>query len=554
MNFKEILFKKRSRKTIFFIGCLLGLIFFISFYGIYILNPTHVNWILSGDLKQHQIGWEMFRRESWNFPLGLIKGLAYPNGLPITFMDSIPLVAIPFKVFAKLLPTSFQYFGLWGLLCYMLQGGIGALIINHFCNDAITDEIGGCFFILSPIVLARMFAHTALASQWIILLAIYLFLITKDEKTLIKKSLIYWSIMLCLAITVHPYFVPMVFVLFVASVVMSHKKINISIVKLVLPSLVMSFVFWAIGGFYIKESNGDGLGTFNLNLNSLFNPLGYSYFLKDRENYSTNGETMCYLGLGLIFILFVDILLLLQNRNNVRLFFEKLKKDKKNIIKYMLVLLCFIAITIIAIGPNPQYDKSVLFEMSLPAIVIKIWGIFRACARLFWVVYYVIVVILLWLFIKNIFQEKNKVIITVFLCIILCLQFIDIRLSPAAINKKINLHESHSVQINYDNVASLISIAKNKKHLVYLGDMTMDDFLKGLSSIALIDNLTINNGYFARAPVKEINKYSKMYMTELKNGTADLKNYVFLSKNKDIFNNLSQEYTIKEIDGYFVVL
>lgn len=52
-----------------------------------------------------------------------------------------------------------------------------------------------------------MFAHTALASQWIILAALALWIYNNDIND--KKMLIFWSALLALASALHMYFVPM---------------------------------------------------------------------------------------------------------------------------------------------------------------------------------------------------------------------------------------------------------------------------------------------------------------------------------------------------------
>lgn len=45
----------------------------------------------------------------------------------VLYTDSIPLFAIFFKALSPLLPETFQYFGLFGLMCYMLNGGFAGI-------------------------------------------------------------------------------------------------------------------------------------------------------------------------------------------------------------------------------------------------------------------------------------------------------------------------------------------------------------------------------------------------------------------------------------------
>jgi len=105
--------------VIFALGGLMGFVVFTLTYGLKVVDPTNIEWLLGGgDIKQHYLGWEFFRREDWSFPLGAIHQLAYPYGVSVTYTDSIPLMAIPFKLFSSVLPEHFQYLGIWGLLSY----------------------------------------------------------------------------------------------------------------------------------------------------------------------------------------------------------------------------------------------------------------------------------------------------------------------------------------------------------------------------------------------------------------------------------------------------
>lgn len=105
------------------IAAVLGALCFIGIYGVDILNPTYDAWLLQGgDLTIHYIGWEFFRVSDWQFPIGLMDRICYPNSVSIIFTDSIPVLAVLFKLFSSFLPETFQYFGWWALLCFILQG------------------------------------------------------------------------------------------------------------------------------------------------------------------------------------------------------------------------------------------------------------------------------------------------------------------------------------------------------------------------------------------------------------------------------------------------
>ncbi|MEE9407539.1 MAG: DUF6311 domain-containing protein [Polaribacter sp.] len=104
------------------VSTIISVIVFQLRYGLDKIIPTNINWLLSArhDWGQHYLGWAYFRKEDWSFPLGTINDFYYPISTNIGFTDSIPLFALPFKLFSSILPEDFQYIGLWLFLCFFL--------------------------------------------------------------------------------------------------------------------------------------------------------------------------------------------------------------------------------------------------------------------------------------------------------------------------------------------------------------------------------------------------------------------------------------------------
>lgn len=121
------------RYTIYVITAAAAFLVFCSIYGIHVLNPTYTDWLMSGgDLTQHYLGWKAYRNSSWHFPIGMTDTLAYPYLTSVIFTDSIPLFAVFFKILSPILPAEFQYFGFYGLLCFILQAVLAVRIIRNF--------------------------------------------------------------------------------------------------------------------------------------------------------------------------------------------------------------------------------------------------------------------------------------------------------------------------------------------------------------------------------------------------------------------------------------
>ena len=107
--------KRNCDGILYGLSAMIGMMVFIAVYGVAVLNPTYDDWLLGkGDLTQHYLGWCFYRSSDWTFPIGLTNNLAYPSYTSIIFTDSIPVLAVFFKLFSFILPDTFQYLGWWG--------------------------------------------------------------------------------------------------------------------------------------------------------------------------------------------------------------------------------------------------------------------------------------------------------------------------------------------------------------------------------------------------------------------------------------------------------
>ena len=121
-------------------GALLGALVFLVLYGVRVLDPVCVDWILnnpSPDPSQHYLGWVFYRRSGWHLPyLGTNYSAIYPYRTSILYTDSIPLLAVVCKLLGGVLPARFQYLGLWGLFCYAMQGGLAQAAMEQVLEEA----------------------------------------------------------------------------------------------------------------------------------------------------------------------------------------------------------------------------------------------------------------------------------------------------------------------------------------------------------------------------------------------------------------------------------
>ena len=112
--------------------CAIGAYFAFLMLGALRIDPTSTLWLDQGDIAQHFLGWHFFRGEPWMLPPGASPRYGLDMGSSIVFTDSIPLLAFAFKAIRAVLPSHFQYAGLWMLFCFIAQGLCALLLIRRF--------------------------------------------------------------------------------------------------------------------------------------------------------------------------------------------------------------------------------------------------------------------------------------------------------------------------------------------------------------------------------------------------------------------------------------
>ena len=241
--------EKKQENILFIVGSAIGILCFLCVYGFRVLDVTYDAWLMNADidLRQHYLGWCHFRSSAWHIPIGLIDSLSFPTSVSVIWTDSIPLFAVVFKLFSAALPETFQYFGWFALLSFALQGGISTLLIKRLSRCNLLSILSAPLFILSFTILQRMFYHTALGAQWILLLALLIWIgkDTNKDRSCFKSCLI-WFLMGALCVWIHSYFVPMVAAIMLFSMIEEVWK------KKAVKKLIMTAV---LGCYFLTHNN-----------------------------------------------------------------------------------------------------------------------------------------------------------------------------------------------------------------------------------------------------------------------------------------------------------
>ncbi|HEX7556751.1 MAG TPA: DUF6311 domain-containing protein, partial [Leptolinea sp.] len=365
------------------LGGLTGALIFHLIYGAGTLDVSRVNWLFNlGDNAQHYLGWVFYRNDPWMFPIGFSRSLGYPGGTCMCFTDSIPLLAIPFKLLSYLLPATFQYFGLWTLLNFVLQGALAALILYEVTKSRTAAVMAPLFFCTADILLFRVFRYTPLSGQWIVLFALYIYFLNKRE----TRWNWLWPLVHCMAVLIQGYFFVMTFMIFCGALLERYLKDRklLPIGKNLLINLASTALcMWLVGFFTDSVDMSDaGLGYFKANLNAFINPLaGWSRFFKPLPLAAGTYPNVNYLGLGIILLFILGILTLV---------FWKKKSPREVFASQTGLFLIIPVLGVFALSNVITWNDTVLFTYYLPAPLMRLWSVFRGTERMLWPVYYLI--------------------------------------------------------------------------------------------------------------------------------------------------------------------
>lgn len=426
-------YQKYNLFWLLFLSFLFGLLTTILLYGKAVIDFTSINWILAngdGDQNQHFVGWQAFRSESWHFPITKISNLLYPNGTSVVYTDSIPGMAILFKLVKWILPTNFQYFGIWTVLAYMLQFFFSVKISHRFTKNLLLDILIAAFFLTSLPIHSRMLVHSALGGHFIILASILLLINNKYD----KKYLYYWGIVNVSTLLIHAYFVFITMAVwcgYLINCLLFEKNKKYVVMQVLVNFTAVGFAAFILGYFDFYPSTGENffevLSSSNLNLNGLVNPGSGSLFLKGMPiaPIRFSHEGIYYLGIGIISLLFFGIIISIMDKFNSF-------KGKGKIIG---LLAAIIVTTIFALGTKIYWGDKLLFsyDPKLPSLIKSFFMIFRSNGRMSWLLYYIIYLFGFYIIVHH-FRHTSRIRVAVVLTMVFALQIIDI--SPSFITKR----------------------------------------------------------------------------------------------------------------------
>lgn len=443
-----------------------------------------------GDIAQHVSGWWFYARDVWHFPLLHNTRLNHPEGISVALTDSIPLMALPFKLlltwFPSWFPAHFHYFGWWIGLVFVGQALSATLLMRTLGAKSLFAVVISVGFALTwPVIHAR-YHHAALMMQSVIIFALALYFGGRNKTWSSQQVCIAFIALSLISLTIHPYFLPFtagLFVAFLLDQALTDESWWLQLKRLTFFGLTLFVTMWLLG-YLDRKAPLSGFGDF------FFLDLKHPFCGGSKLIHCGEGpvyefpyfEGFNYLGAGLLLLIPFAILM---NRHNV-LAFPK---------RYPALLALLIGFFLYALSNRVRMNGAEILSFPLPAWTNLITGTFRASGRFFWLISNFI----LFATLASLLRRRSKFtnyFVAILLMTSLVLQIKDVK--PWL--ERIKSETTKTSTINYSEWAPLM--AHVDKVVVYptyqCANPHYQHYIRVMQLAAYYDKL-LNSGYAARS-------------------------------------------------------
>ena len=574
-----------------------GTVVFIYATGGRIIDPTNRDWLMLGDSAQHYLGWAFFRDTPLlQWPIGANPKLGLDFASSIVFTDSIPLAAFVFKPLNVVLPETFQYLGVWIWMCFVLQAYFGVRLLARRVADRSLCGLGAALIVLAPVLSYRLvhqgYGHIALVSHFVILAALDLYL---DERGSVRK----WAILICCALLIQAYFVPMVIAIWIASMVSRRLAIRDTArqVAIVLGSLGIVAVvsgFASLGGrLFVGDSSvtpEDFPYRFRWQPMALIDSAtdfstGWSHVMADQLELFGDVEGFTYLGSGFLLVVLPAVVLsILRKRSGIvsardvvvvlgivaacallvpsRIFSTGIAVMLFVVVaviagrsirerRHRALLVAALLLGVYSMTMRPGVGRRTFFEYDLVPVLEQFTQTFRTHARSSWVLYYVVLLALVVLVATRL---PRRLAIGV-LALAVVVSVVD---SNPAMSQVRHRFTSQPVWVNQLDDPMWEEVVQGRDAIITYPPLNND--LEGrwihIEDFVQRRGMATNAGYFSRWSIDTYVRVNQRLHDELRAGEFDPKS-LYVIFDPDMWAFLSSDPTrfafIGDIDGYLVV-
>ncbi len=529
-------------------GALAGVVLFFLVFDPRLVDPGYWIWLMEGDPATQYLGWRFFRAEPWHWPPGMIRSYGLEVGSAIVFTDSIPIAAFAAKLLSPFLPEPFQYFGLWALMCYALQGFFGGMLAALASERPVERYAITLLFVASLPVMDRAIGHFALMSHWLVLWGLWLALRPNRE-----LSTGQWVAATCIASLVHAYLLYIVLALWVADV-LRRRHFDpqprpslgdwVRHVTIVAMALVATM---ALAGYFLLPTHAvtggaQYYGKYATNLNAFWNPGWGSRFLPGLAVMKgAELEGHAYLGLGMLVLLPIALLTLIAPGS-----------ARPNVKPYVPLIAVGFLLWMLAVSHLVAWGDRVVLEVPIRGKLLDTIATLRASGRLAWVALYG-----LWFAAVAIVATRfTPRVATALIVGAVALQLADI--SPRYVAMR-DYFADRFIATPAKRASPLVSpfwpeAAKHYRTIRMAPVANMARGWEWLSLYAVDHGMAINTGQFARLSFPRVDAANGVITRTLKDGPLDPTTlYLLWSRDAKFDWTIGPDDGVGVFDGYFVV-
>lgn len=529
-------------------GALAGVVLFFLVFDPRLVDPGYWIWLMEGDPATQYLGWRFFRAEPWRWPPGMIRSYGLEVGSAIVFTDSIPIAAFAAKLLSPLLPEPFQYFGLWALMCYALQGFFGGMLAALASERPVERYAITLLFVASLPVMDRAIGHFALMSHWLVLWGLWLALRPNRE-----LSTGQWVAVTCIASLVHAYLLYIVLALWVADVLrrrhfdpQPRPSVGDWVRHVVAVSMALVATM-ALAGYFLLPAHAvtggaQYYGKYATNLNAFWNPGWGSRFLPGLAVMKgAELEGHAYLGLGMLVLLPIALLTLIAPGS-----------ARPNVKPYVPLIAVGVLLWMLAVSHLVAWGDRVVVEIPIRGKLLDTIATLRASGRLAWVALYG-----LWFAAVAIVATRFKPRVATALIVgAVALQLADI--SPRYVAMR-DYFADRFIATPAKRASPLVSpfwpeAAKHYRTIRMAPVANMARGWEWLSLYAVDHGMAINTGQFARLSFPRVDAANGVITRTLKDGPLDPSTlYLLWSRDAKFDWTIGPDDGVGVFDGYVVV-
>ena len=534
-----------------------GIVFFYLIVGFGPLNPENLSWIFGRfDPPKDYLGWVFYRNAPWSFPIGLSPNFGMDISSSIAYTDSVPIMAIFFKLLSSFLPQVFQYFGIWLLCCFLLQAWFAWKIISLVSSHFWIIFFGSGLLLFSPPMFWRLYTpsgtQAALAAHFLILIALFL-LLRKSQ----NRRIFYSTTLLSVAVLTHFYLFAIVGLLWLADLLdrsISQKILTgrKAFYEMFTATSVVLVCAYQAGYFVISGSSAVdwGYGFFKLNVLGPLDPSGWSYLLPNIPIPTSWGEGFNYLGLGAIFVIAITCVLLILFLKPQSKIIAKKSDVIRLLIDHRFLCVCLACLYLDAITNNIGIGMRV-FSFELPLFLNSPLHILRSSARMWWPIHYCLIIFAIYLICK---VGSTRIAIGI-LAGALVLQVVDTNRGWALVHKEL-VQDTYAGIFAPDLKHPLWNAAgTHYKKIIRIPAMTQSTKWVQFAWLASEYGMKTNSVYFARVDNRKITKSNQDLKEVIAKGEYD-PNALYVFEDRFLIPILATRGPndiVAKVDGFLIL-